>query len=99
MKTSSLNKSLFFSKTNDYLNTYLLPVSGIPMSNYSLFLKDVENEIPSMNALGYYSSETQTYCEYSDDNGELLKYYEILQYNSVFEDQKSDHFFSVESIR
>lgn len=81
----------------NYLSRYLLEAAGLPLSPLHSFLKDMEAQIPAINAYGYYSQESQSYRAFSEAEGEekwWLDTYACLQYNSLFDNEnKSDIFF------
>lgn len=71
-----------------YLSCYLLEAAGITLPPYYRFLKDVEENIPSINAMGYYSKARQCYIPIYEAAGEeeyWLELYEISQYNNLFD--------------
>lgn len=81
----------------NYLSRYLLEAAGLPLSPLHSFLKDMEQQIPALNAYGYYSRQTGTYLPFSEAEGEeaqWLENYACLQYNSLFDSEnKSNVFF------
>ena len=81
----------------NYLGRYLLEAAGMELPPYYSFLKDLEERIPAVNAMGYYSNSRQTYLPLSEAEGEeaqWLSRYEILQYNGMFDKNgRSDVFF------
>lgn len=81
----------------NYLSTYVLEAAGIPLPPYQQFLKETERLIPAINAYGYYSLEKQGFTALEEATGaekEAIHAYEILQYNSMFdEENRSVHFF------
>lgn len=81
----------------NYLSRYLLEAAGLPLSPLHSFLKDMEAQIPAINAYGYYSQESQSYRAFSEAEGEekwWLDTYACLQYNSLFDNEnKSGIFF------
>lgn len=81
----------------NYLSTYVLEAAGIPLPPYQQFLKETESLIPAINAYGYYSLERQGFIPLEEASGaeeEAIRAYEILQYNSIFdEENRSIHFF------
>lgn len=81
----------------NYLSRYLLEAAGLPLSPLHIFLKDMEQQIPAINAYGYYSRQAGTYLPFSEAEGEeaqWLEDYACLQYNSLFDSEnKSEVFF------
>ena len=82
-----------------YLSRYLLETAGLPLPPYFQFLKDLEQAIPAINALGYYSNSAQAFLTVEEAQGteaQWLQTYSALQYNGLFEDQRSNIFFGIE---
>lgn len=81
----------------NYLSRYLLEAAELPLSPYHEFLKDLEEEIPAINALGYYSKSQGGYIPLSDARDEeaaWLSRYAKLQYNHLADAKnKSELFF------
>ena len=72
----------------NYLSTLMLQRAGITLPAYNRFLTEMMEEIPAMNARGYYSTEDGCYKYFEDASGteaEWLENYEILQYNAMFD--------------
>ncbi|MCC8168580.1 MAG: LTA synthase family protein [Clostridiales bacterium] len=72
----------------NYLSTMALEAAGIELPAYNQFLADLMEVIPAINSRGYYSISAGKYQNLSDATGEealWLGYYEILQYNSMFD--------------
>lgn len=82
----------------NYLSTMVLQKAGLELTPYNKFLLDMREVIPAMNARGYYSLQDHCYKHYTDAAGEeaeMLNYYQILQYNDMFdEDNRSEVFFT-----
>ncbi len=83
--------------SNNYLTTYLAEVSGIKTTGYLDYLTDLRQEIPSINALGYWSADG-TFYELDDTTSpyyERLQEYRMLEYNNIFgkEEQVSSFFY------
>lgn len=79
----------------NYLARYLLDAAGIELPPYYQFLSDMERAIPSVNAQGYYSVSQQTYLPLDEAQGEerwWLNQYAILQYNCLFDNNRSTFF-------
>lgn len=64
---------------------------------YYRALKAVEEVIPAINAAGYYSVEKGRFATLDEAAGEeakMLKMYEILQYNNLFDEKnRNEEFF------
>lgn len=81
----------------NYLSTMALEKAGIELPTYNRFLKEMMEVIPAMNSRAYYSAAGSCYQQYDDTKlaaeEEWLENYEILQYNNLFEEEKSKVFF------
>lgn len=80
----------------NYLSRYLFETLDMELTEYHTFLKDMEEVIPSMNAMGYYSKEKGDYIEFDKATGkekEMLDKYKIVQYNNIF-DQPNEIFYN-----
>lgn len=80
----------------NFLAGYLLDAAGLNRTAYHSYLKDVEEVIPAMNALGYYSLEQGGFVEYDQATGRekrILDNYRIVQYNALFDRENSSVLF------
>lgn len=81
----------------NFLSTLALQQGGIPLSPYHRFLADLMEEVPAINARGYYSKSAGKFKHVEDASGgeaEWLSDYEVLQYNAMFgRKEKSEVFF------
>ena len=85
----------------NYLSNYVYEAAGIEMPAYNRFLKDTESILPAINAKGYYSVSCNDILPFdevsekaSEEEKEALNRCEILEYNSLFdEDHRSEVFF------
>lgn len=80
----------------NYLSTYLLETAGLELSPYNKFLKDVEEVIPAVNAMGYYSVSKEKFIPVADADGrerEWLKKYSAIQYNNLFDNKNRNYNF------
>ena len=78
---------------------FIFDITSLEETPFNRFLNDMNKVIPSMNALGYYSNEQGKYISYDEASGlekEWLNKYEILQYNYLFDKNKSEVFFKNE---
>lgn len=72
----------------NYLGRYLLETAGLELPPYYRFLKDLEQAIPAVSALGYYSVSQQTFLPLEEAEGEeaqWLNRYALAQYNNLFD--------------
>ena len=85
----------------NYLSTMVLEKAGLKLTPYNRFLQDMMELVPAMNSRGYYSTQDGCFKHYVDATGEeaeMLDYYQILQYNDMFDKKnRSDVFFSYDS--
>ena len=83
----------------NFLSTLLLDQTGLEMTEYNYYLKDLMKEIPALNHLGYYDANKtfRAWKEASTRPEELEREYECLQYNELGENRKRvTSFFSLE---
>ncbi|MCI8992734.1 MAG: LTA synthase family protein [Eubacterium sp.] len=81
--------------SSNYLSTLLLETAGLPMTEFNKYLQQLYKEIPVIDTVGYMDSEGN-YYSYADDTEytELLKDYEKIQYNALFDkDNKQNSVF------
>ncbi len=79
----------------NYLGGYLMDVAGLPRSPYQQYLKQLESDIPALNAFTYqsFSGEFHSYDKAIDREAELLQTYRFLQYHNLNEDNRSTTLF------
>lgn len=83
--------------SNNYLNTYLADVAGLEKTGYQEFLTDLREEVPCINAYGYWGSDGNFY-EIDDETSpyyNLIHQYNLLEYNNLFgkEEQQTSFFY------
>lgn len=83
--------------SNNYLSTYLADVAGFEKTGYLEYLTDLREQIPAINAIGYWGSNGKFY-ELDDKKSpyyNLIHQYNLLEYNNLFgkEDQVTDFFY------
>lgn len=86
VETTSLN----------YLSTLALQRAGLELPAYNQFLLALMEKIPAINARGYYSLSEGCYKHMEEATGEEAEWiqtYRILQYNNLFDKNKSEVFF------
>ena len=74
----------------NYLAPHLLKAAGLDLPPYYQFLLEMENAVPAVNALGYYSASRQTFLPLEEAQGEeaeWLNRYAMAQYNNLFDDK------------
>ena len=86
--------------SNNYLTTYLAEVTGMEKTGYLQFLTELREDIPAINAIGYWGSDGKFY-ENDDKTSpyyEKLHEYHLLEYNNLFgkEKQESSFFYPKE---
>lgn len=87
--------------SNNYLSTYLAEVAGIEKTGYMEFLTDLREEVPCINAIGYWGKDGN-YYDLKDESSpyyQLLQQYHLLEYNNLFgkEEQQTSFFYIDES--
>ena len=84
--------------SNNYLTTYLADVAGLEKTGYLQFLTEIREEIPCINAIGYWGKDGKFY-EREDKASPyypLLQQYHLLEYNQIFgKDEQEKEFFSL----
>lgn len=83
----------------NYLSGVLLKIAKLETTPYVDFLEELRNSIPVITGNGYMSKDG-TYHDFNEDNNfsEILKDYEYLQYNNVFDKtQKLDKLFEIQN--
>ena len=87
----------------NYLSTYLAEVAGIQKTGYLKYLTQLREEIPCINAIGYWGKDGNFY-EREDKSSpyyKLIHQYHLLEYNNIFgkEEQISSFFYLKEERR
>ena len=81
----------------NFLSTLALEQADIELPSYNSFLKDLMEVVPAMNARAYYAADKGKYRHYGDvttsTEESWLHQYELLQYNNLFDSEKSEVFF------
>lgn len=80
----------------NYLAARVLYYAGLPVTNYMNFLLEMSTEISAINSMGYMAKDGTWYS--LDDKSkyqELLYQYELLQYNSLFDDARTPEFYYI----
>ncbi len=83
----------------NFLSNYLYEVAGIPLPMYNQFLRDVEKQIPAMNAFGYFSladNRFKTYEEATGSEASLIEKYNHLVYNCLMDEEYKSRFFTLD---
>lgn len=86
--------------STNYLSTMLLELTGLDMTHYNYYLKDLQAEIPALNHFGYLGKDGEYHTWASGDATTLNEewQYECLQYNELAEQRKRlNWFFSLDS--
>ncbi len=81
-----IEESYYERLSVNYLSTLTLKTAGVRLTPYHKFLSQLMEKLPVIDTVGYYDKNGTHYSwntasEYSD----LLNYYEILQYNNIFD--------------
>ncbi len=80
----------------NFLAGHLLDAAGLPRTAYHKYLGKLEQTIPAVNALGYYSKDAQRYVSFEEALGaeeRALHDYELVQYNALFDRENSSVLF------
>lgn len=83
--------------SNNYLSTYLYDVTGLKRPAYIYYLTKIREQIPAINALGYWGSNGR-YYDIDDKTSpyyDLIEEYHQFEYNNLFgkNEQVKDFFF------
>lgn len=79
----------------NYLQNYMYEAAGF-MPSYNRFLSDINNVIPAISRVGYYSNKSKKVKNIEDATGaelEAINRYELVQYNNVFDRKHHIRFF------
>lgn len=85
--------------SNNYLSTYLADVAGLKRTGYLEYLTALREDIPCINAIGYWGSDGRFYekDDISSPYYGKLKEYEWLEYNNLFgKERQEKEFFYLE---
>ncbi len=80
----------------NFLSNYMYEAAGMELPAYNQFLTDVEEEIPAINALGYYSKTDRCFKTYQEAEGEeaiVLNEYHQFLYNCMFDKKERNNYF------
>ena len=81
----------------NFLSTMALEKADIELPAYNRFLKELMESVPAMNSRAYYSKQYGVFRHYEDSAASpeesILRQYEMLQYNNIFDQDKSRVFF------
>ncbi|MGI6056463.1 MAG: LTA synthase family protein [Bilifractor sp.] len=86
--------------STNYLSTMLLEQTGLQMTDYNYYLKNLMTKIPALNHMGYEDADGNWHTWSSGSEEDLLNewQYECLQYNELAEKRnRLDWFFSLTS--
>ena len=75
----------------NYLSSLLLDIAGLELTEYNKYLLKLSETLPVINTAGYIDSEG-VYYKWSDVSPytEIIKEYEIIQYNCIFDQKNID---------
>lgn len=80
----------------NYLSVHLLEAAGLEPTAFHQYLAELEQTIPAMNMLGYYSKEQGSFVSFSHAQGaeaEAILTYKKVQYNALFDRSHSSEAF------
>ncbi len=80
----------------NYLSLYLLDAAGLPYTAYHQYLAQLEQTVPAVNMLGYYSNAQEGFVSIEDAAGaeeEAIHTYKKVQYNALFDRENSNEAF------
>ena len=82
--------------TNNYLSSYIIDMLGLNETGYQRFLKDLHEEIPQINSIGYIDRNGKYYSleDESSPYYDRIQEYRILEYNCLVDtEHRLDGFF------
>lgn len=93
---------MFIEKASiNYLSSIFLSVAGLKMSNFNRYLLDLYKKLPAISAVGSYDSSKKLHEAEEKDSeyASLMKEYEMIQYNYLFdEENRLDRHYNVSEI-
>lgn len=78
----------------NFLSNYVYKVAGVQLPKYNKVLADINEEIPAMNANGYYSIIENKFLSYNQAKGkeaDILNMYYQLEYNNIFDNKNRNN--------
>lgn len=88
----------YIEKTSlNYLQSIMLDVTGMKMTGYNKYLLELMQDIPAINASGYYGADGKFYKVENKKSPyyEKLSDYQILEHNHLFDSKRVDSFFEL----
>lgn len=70
----------------NYLSNYVYQAAGFALPEYNQYLTQLQEAVPAMNSIGYYSKTAGAFLPYSEAEGEekhILNQYLQLEYNAL----------------
>ena len=79
----------------NYLSSLVLKTAGVELTKYNEYLLALYETLPVINTVGYIDNEGNQYSWYENTKyTDLLKKYEYIQYNNVFDNKnRKEHLF------
>lgn len=79
----------------NYLSSYVMKIAGCKLTGYNKFLLELQKKLPVISAVCYKDKEGNVYAnDEKSGYSELLRSYQILQYNQLFDkENRADKFF------
>ena len=72
----------------NYLSNYVYQAAGFALPEYNQYLTQLQEAVPAMNSIGYYSKTAGAFLPYSEAKGEekhILNQYLQLEYNALMD--------------
>ncbi len=89
----------YVEKTSlNYLQTLMLDATGMKLSGYNKYLLDLMQDVPAINASGYYGADGLFY-KVNDEKSpyyDRLQEYQYMEYNHLFDDKRVNAFFELQ---
>ena len=84
--------------SNNFLGELVMETTGLRMTPYLYYLKDLQTKIKGYNTIGYYTADGEfvSWSDAGSDVKALLNQYECFQYNALMEKlNRADWFFKI----
>lgn len=77
----------------NYLGSILLEKAGLPLTGYDRFLLEMRKDIPAMGGCVYFDNDGGIHIA-EKENNDWLRMYRMMQYNCLFDENKSEKLFA-----
>lgn len=83
----------------NYLSSYVMNIAGLNLTGYNKYLLKLQETLPVISAVCYMDKDGNVYANDAESQySELIKQYQMIQYNELFdEENRMDEFFFLRS--